>query len=318
LRPYLNKVALPDFQGKCSTEIIPLLPSNDLDRDYLAYFLRSAQTVSSISAKMAGARMPRADMDFVLALEIPLPSVAEQLRIVDFLNRADGIRRLRKQAQDIARQLIPALFTEMFGDLSTNPNGWPMGTIGDVITQAQYGTSKKAHEHGAGLPVIRMGNVLTSGALDLQKLKYVELNEKDQAKYKLETGDILFNRTNSKDLVGKTGMWNGAFEAVAASYFIVARANRSKILPAYLWAYMNTTYMKRRLFDTARGAIGQSNINAKELKAFPIPLPQTDLQEKFAAHLEGIHSVMLQQETASSNAEHVFQSLLHRAFSGDI
>lgn len=78
LRPYLNKVALPDFDGKCSTEIIPLLPSSDLYRGYLAYFLRSAQTVSRISAKTAGARMPRADMDFVLSLEIPLPPIAEQ------------------------------------------------------------------------------------------------------------------------------------------------------------------------------------------------------------------------------------------------
>lgn len=68
-------------------------------------------------------------------------------------------------------------------------------------------------------------------------------------------------------------MWQGDFKAVAASYFIVVRTDRKKILPTYLWIYMNMPYMKRRLFDTARGVIGQSNINAKELKAFAILIP---------------------------------------------
>ena len=99
LRPYLNKVALPGFEGKCSTEIIPLLPKAGLERAYLAYFLRSLHVVSQITAKTAGARMPRADMDFVLGLQIPLPPPAEQRRIVDILSRADGIVRLRREAQ---------------------------------------------------------------------------------------------------------------------------------------------------------------------------------------------------------------------------
>ncbi len=93
LRPYLNKVALPEFEGKCSTEIIPLLPGDNLNREYLAYFLRSSQTVSQISEKTTGARMPRADMRFVLSLEIPLPSLADQQSIVNILKRADSIRR---------------------------------------------------------------------------------------------------------------------------------------------------------------------------------------------------------------------------------
>jgi type I restriction enzyme S subunit len=318
VRPNLNAVALiqDELENQvCSTGFCVLRANPNVLPDYLFYFVRSSQFIRIVSGEVAGAMYPATSDQKVKEVRLPVPSLHEQHRIVDILKRADGIRRLRNQAQDTARQLIPALFIEMFGDPATNPKGWPMGTIGDVITQAQYGTSKKAHENGAGLPVIRMGNVLTSGALDLERLKYVELNEKDQAKYKLETGDILFNRTNSKDLVGKTGVWNGSFEAVAASYFIVARADRSKILPTCLWVYMNTPYMKRRLFDTARGAIGQSNINAKELKAFSIPLPPIELQEKLDIRLESIHSIIGQQEAAQSSTDSAFQSLLQCAFS---
>lgn len=287
---------------------------NNLIPEYLAYWLPTRKELMFREA--GGTTFKEISKGALKKFEIPVPPIEEQHHIVDILKRADGIRRLRKQAQVTAHQLIPALFIDMFGDPATNPKSWPIGTIGDCISQAQYGTSKKAHEHCSGLPLIRMGNVLTNGDLDLQDLKYVELDEKDQTKYQLETGDILFNRTNSKDLVGKTGIWKGDFEAVAASYFIVARTDRNKILPTYLWIYMNTAFMKRRLFDTARGAIGQSNINAKELKAFSIPMPPIELQEIFETRLDGIRSIIGQQEAAQSGSESSFQSLLHRAFSG--
>ena len=315
LRPYLNKVATPEFEGKCSTEIIPLLPAESLNRDYLAYFLRSPQVVSRISRQTAGARMPRADMGVVLGLEIPVPTLNDQHSIVDILKRADGIRRLRKQAQDTTRQLIPALFVDMFGDPATNSKRWPETTIGEAIKSADYGSSTKASDDGAGLPLIRMGNVDYSRRLDLTELKYVQLPDDQIAKYRLSEGDILFNRTNSKDLVGKTGLWFGSTEAVAASYFIRVRVDRSVLNPFYLWAFMNSGHMKRVLFDTARGAIGQSNINAKELRAFHLPLPPASLQNRFEQRCRDLFALEVQGVSAASKNESVFQALLHRAFS---
>lgn len=88
LRPYLNKVLLPDFQGHCSTEIMPLLPSDAIDRRYLWYWLTAAPTVGTIDSTCTGARMPRANMDRVLELRIPAPLVEEQRRIVAVLDEA--------------------------------------------------------------------------------------------------------------------------------------------------------------------------------------------------------------------------------------
>lgn len=245
LRPYLNKVAVPEAQGKCSTEIVPLLPARELNRQYLAYYLRSPSTVAQITDRSAGARMPRADMDFVLSLEIPLLHLDEQRRIVDILSRAEGIVRLRREAQQKASELIPAIFIDMFGDPATNPKGWPVSPLGELLAAADYGSSTKASPTNTGLPIIRMGNVTTAGDLDLDELKYVELSDADIERFRLRKGDLLFNRTNSKELVGKTGLWDGSLDAVAASYFIRLRARLDTAHPTYLWAWMNSRHMKR-------------------------------------------------------------------------
>ena len=314
LRPYLNKVATPAFEGKCSTEIIPLLPSTDVDRAFLAYFLRNQQTVDSISAKTAGARMPRADMGFVLSLPLPLPPLPEQRRIIDLLSRAEGIVRLRRDAGKKSAELIPALFLDMFGDPATNSKGWPVVPVSEVIAAADYGSSTKASDDGAGLPFIRMGNVDYGGTLDLSNLKFVNLPAKEVEKYRLHEGDILFNRTNSKELVGKTGLWNNVRDAVVASYFIRVRVKRDKLHPCYFWVFMNSAHMKRTLFDTARGAIGQANINSKELKAFRVALPPLSLQEAFAAKVDDVRSIQSQQSAATVKAQATFDALLARCF----
>ncbi|WP_186114499.1 restriction endonuclease subunit S [Burkholderia gladioli] len=314
LRPYLNKVALPAFEGKCSTEIIPLRPSSDIDRAYLAYFLRHQPVVDLISARVAGARMPRADMDFVLSLPIPLPELAEQRRVVDLLSRAEGIVRLRREAQVKTQAIIPALFVDMFGDPATNPKGWPVEALGNVLRAADYGSSTKASDVGAGLPLIRMGNVSYDGAIDLTDLKYVELELDEAERFRLRKGDILFNRTNSKELVGKTGLWDADLDAVVASYFIRLRVDESHVCPFYVWAFMNSRHMKRVLFDTARGAIGQANINSKELKAFRVPLPTLHTQAEFEERCRELMGLGVVQARALQTAEHTFASILARSF----
>lgn len=250
----------------------------------------------------------------IASLRIPLPSLTEQRRIVDLLSRAEGILRLRREAQAKAQAIIPALFLDLFGDPATNPKGWPVAPLGELLRAVDYGSSTKASDTGAGLPLIRMANVTYAGDLDLSSLKYVELEPDEAARYSLEQGDILFNRTNSKELVGKTGLWDGRIDAVAASYFIRLRVDRQRVAPYYLWAFMNTRYMKRVLFDTARGAIGQANINSKELKAFSVPVPPLEVQQRFEQQGRAVQSILAQQTTALHKAQASFNALLARSF----
>lgn len=288
----------------------------DLFPEYLAYWLRTQR--DKMIQHAGGTTFKEIARGTLRKFCIPFPDLDEQRRIVDLLSRAEGIVRLRREAQAKAAEIIPALFLDMFGDPATNPKGWPIAPMRAVLRAADYGSSTKASETGAGLPLIRMGNVTYDGDLDLSDLKYVELEPNEAERYSLERGDLLFNRTNSKDLVGKTGLWNGGMDAVAASYFIRLRVDEAKACPFYLWAFMNTRHMKRVLFDTARGAIGQANINSKELKAFAVPLSPLDAQRRFEERSRSVLGIVTQQVEALKKAEATFQSLMARAFSGNL
>ena len=289
LRPYLNKVAVPEFAGRCSTELVPLLPRNRVDRDFLAHLLRRKETIEFVMASVTGSRMPRTDMKILMSMPVPLPTLGEQRRIAGILNRAARIERLRARATDRFHEFIPALFIKMFGDPIENPMGWRIEPLGAYCVLTQYGTSKKANDRAEGVPVLRMGNVTYDGYLNCTDLKYTELTEADTEKYALHVGDILFNRTNSKELIGKTGIWDGRFEAVAASYFIRLKVKETALCPVYVWAFMNSSAMKRRLFRIARGAVGQANINAKELKSLPLPIPPLKRQRQYAKIVKVVH-----------------------------
>ena len=116
LRPYLNKVAVPEFAGRCSTELVPLLPRDGVDRDFLAHLLRRKETVEFVMASVTGARMPRADMKVLMSMPVPLPALGEQRRIAGILNRAARIEHLHLQAAKAAATVTASLMTLLLGD----------------------------------------------------------------------------------------------------------------------------------------------------------------------------------------------------------
>lgn len=296
--------------------LLLLRPNRDLvTPEYLHFGLRSGGAREYIRARCKRAvNQASINQKELGALELPIPSLEEQHHVVDLLSRAEGIVRLRREAEAKAQSIIPALFVDMFGDPATNPKRWPVVALGDVLRAADYGSSTKASDTGAGLPLIRMGNVSYDGALDLTDLKYVELEPHDAERFRLRKGDILFNRTNSKELVGKTGLWDADLDAVVASYFIRLRVDESRVRPFYVWAFMNSRHMKRILFGTARGAIGQANINSKELKAFRLPLPTLQTQAEFEERCRELMGLRALQGRALQTAEHTFASILAKSF----
>lgn len=302
--------------GFGSTEFHVLRAGPEVLPEWLFYFVRQPSFRAEAKRNFTGtAGQQRVPTAFMQSANISVPVLNEQRRIVDILSRAEGIMRLQRQALDRAKALIPALFVELFGDPATNSKGWPVVTLGDVLSACDYGSSSKAGDDSKGYPVLRMGNVTYAGELDDGDLKYIELDDAEYRKYALQAGDILFNRTNSKDLVGKTGLWNGRYPAIAASYFIRLRVDQAQVTPEYVWAYMNLPYMKRVMFETARGAIGQANINTKELKAFSLPLPALNVQQEFTSRLAEAQSIITQQFAALAKSRELFDALLAQTFS---
>jgi hypothetical protein len=163
-----------------------------------------------------------------------------------------------------------------------------------------------------------MNNVTYEGGLDLAEIKHVELSERELQKQLLRKSDVLFNRTNSLELVGKTGLWDASFEAVAASYFVRLRLNLAKVDPRYLVAFLNLPSTKRRLQNMAKQAIGMSNINATELQRVRMPLPPIELQTKFGERLDSLRDYQMSLSDSVVRERRLNQSLLAYAFSGDL
>ena len=316
-RPNLNAVAMvpAELDGEiCSTGFAVLRSKDTVLPSYLFHFVRSRGFVAATTSAVSGTLYPAITASFLRSLPIPIPPLDEQRRIVGLLDRAAEIRSRADAARAKARAIIPALFLDTFGDPATNPKRWPVATIGGLLESAAYGTSQKANDRDDGIPMIRMGNVTTNGQLDTSDLKHIQIAGQEREKAELLKGDLLFNRTNSKELVGKTGLWDGRFDAVAASYFIRLRVKRSLCSPSYVWAFFNTSHMKRVLFETARGAIGQANINAKELRAFSVPVPPLSLQTAFAEQAQRLEFLARHLDAAVAKADAMAAGLSAEVF----
>ncbi len=202
-------------------------------------------------------------------ISLPVPDMDTVRRFEEFTYQSDKSKFVRFKSQ----------FIEMFGLPERNTHEYEIGTIGDVVKDVHYGTAKKASEDGRYI-YIRMNNITYDGDLDLTDIKRIDVPEKDLSGCMVQEGDVLFNRTNSKDLVGKTCHFTGDEPMIIAGYIIRLRMN-GKVLPEYVSTFMNLDRSKKLLYSMAKGAVGQANINAKEVQSIPIVIPPENLQQEF-------------------------------------
>ena len=255
--------------------------SEGIDRQYLYYFLRSDLGRQMIKAKASGSVRDNLKLDMLKEMTIPDISVEQQKFCSSVLDKLHKLIQMRQQELQKLDEFIKARFIELFGDPILNPYGWAVVTIGDIVTDVRYGTSKPAVE-GGKYPYLRMNNLTYDGHLDLSDMKYIDIPDNEIEKCIVRKGDILFNRTNSIELVGKTCLFDWIDDMVIAGYIIRVRLNE-KLLPIVLSSYMNLPSLKEQLRSMAKGAVNQANINAQELQSIKIYLPPQELQEQFAA-----------------------------------
>lgn len=302
LRPYLNKVALPDFKGRCSTELIPLLPAKGIERRFLAALLRRPQTVQAVMVANTGSRMPRTDMNMLFELTVPLPPLEEQRRIVDILDRAASIRRLRRQAQETARQIVPALFVKMFGDPARNPMGWPLVRFGDMLRSGpQNGLYRPAALYGQGTRILRIDSFYDGRVVDLVELRRVQIDRVTIEKFCLTPGDIVINRVNSRPYLGKSTIISAMDEPVVfESNMMRLTLDAERVIPEYVIAYLQTEHARAVLILNAKDAINQSSINQQDVSRLPVPVPPINLQNEFAERVAVLTRISDRQDSAAN------------------
>jgi type I restriction enzyme S subunit len=285
------------------------------DRDFLIRFLESK--AQYIDSEGKGATVKGVTLDFLKAINIPLPPLDEQKRIAAILDKADVIRRKRQQAIQLADDFLRSVFLDMFGDPVTNPKSFPIGTIRDFVETANYGSSDKASETEGEYPMLRMGNITYEGGWDFTNLKYIDLSEKDKPKYLTQKGDLLFNRTNSKELVGKTAVFEEEKPMAIAGYLVRVRTNELGN-NYYLSGYLNSAHGKKTLVVMCKSIVGMANINAQELQNIKILLPPIELQNKFESIVKATKQKLKSFDKSSQLLNDNFNSLSQKAFAGEL
>lgn len=242
---------------------------------YLYYFMEAY--IDELRKQAIGGVIKYIKLGNIADAMIELPSIDNQKFIVDILGKVKEILDKRNAEISALDALIKARFVELFGDPVKNPKGWEVVTIGDIATEVRYGTSKPAVE-GGKYPYLRMNNITSDGHLDLNDLKYIDITEDEIEKCVVRKGDVLFNRTNSIELVGKTAVFDLLDDMVIAGYIIRVRLNE-RILPEVFSQYMNLEALKNILRSMAKGAVNQANINAQELQSIKVYIPDMGAQK---------------------------------------
>jgi type I restriction enzyme S subunit len=288
--------------------------SEEVDQKFLYYALKKRGFKDVIT----GAAQPQITREGLSKIVLDIPESKEyQLHIANLLGKAENLISQRKESIRLLDEYLKSMFLEMFGDTSKNRNKFQKGTIRDVITAVKYGTSSPAEDEGL-YPYLRMNNITPDGYMDYSKLKYINIyDEREKEKYVVRKGDLLFNRTNSKELVGKTGVFNEDYEMIIAGYLIRVRTNE-KANPWFLWGYLNSIHGKQTLLGMCKSIVGMANINAQELQGIKIVIPPIELQTQFAQIVEKTEALKTQYQQSLEELEYLYGSLSQRAFRGEI
>lgn len=313
-----------------STEFHVVRPLGNISPDFLWLYLRQKSLRNDAEASMTGAvGQRRVPANFLKQHSLALPPLPEQLRIAAKINSLTGESRRARNRLDHIPRLVKkykqAILAAAFrGDLTRAwraEHGLPEPrsvVLGAVAEGFNYGSAAKSAKEGR-VPVLRMGNI-QDGKLDWSDLVFTD-DAAEIAKYRLQEGDVLFNRTNSPALVGKTALFSGEREAIYAGYLIKVRC-RSELLPAFLTYCLNAPSGRAYSWEVKTDGVSQSNINAKKLAAFRFDLPSTEEQAEIVRRIEAalswINRITVDATSARELINHLDQSLLAKAFKGEL
>ena len=284
----------------------------NFDIKFLFYLLRKLD----LSRLKTATGVPGLTREDAYREMIPIPPLPEQRRIVDLLSRAEGIIRLRREAEKKAAGLVQGIFLEMFGDPATNPKGWTIAdldSVAKIISGATKGRRFEAN-NAVELPYMRVANV-KDGHLDLAEIKTIAVKRCQVEKYRLRPGDLLLTEGGDPDKLGRGALWSGEIEVcLHQNHIFKVRADRSQLLPEFLCELIGSRYGKNYFLRVAKKTTGIATINRTQLGRFPVVMPPPEFQQSFIEQLRVVRSIQSQQFTAIAKAQATFDALLGRVF----
>jgi type I restriction enzyme, S subunit len=316
--------------GHCAVTTFPLctnqgfksiIPNEKLNSVYGFFALRFF--TPQIVAQGRGATFAEINKEIFENFHIPLPTLSEQKRIAFILEKADRLCRQRHFALELSNTYLQSVFLEMFGDPAENPMKWDLAELSYVCDEIyRYPTFYGFQYTEKGTPVARIGNILSDGRLNPNLSDYVFIDPEISKRFPrtiLELNDIVMAVRGDGSTVSRIGIVDSSnlIGANISPNLLLFRAKKDVISPMYLFHLM-VSDAGQNLLEMYITRTAKKTITAQDIKQIKIPMPRKSLQEKFAQIVQKFERLRTQQREAERQAEHLFQTLLHQAFQGNV
>ena len=308
--PHLRKCSMVDFAGVCSdsTYVVETRDENVLLQRYLLIEMQSDRFWKWAEENKSGSVNYLINYCTLDSYEFDLPPIEEQRALAEKLWAANDLKEKYRHLLAATDEMLKAKFREMFKIGAID--GYGRKRIADIVSEVRYGTSRPAVDDGE-YPYLRMNNLTYEGGFDLSDLKRITVPVEELDKCLVHKGDLLFNRTNSKELVGKTTVFQFDDPMVIAGYIIRVRLKK-EVEPIYLSMYLNLPSSKKMLSEMAKGSVNQTNINAKEFQSISVPVPPVELQREFVAIADAAEASKAELKKSITSIDAVMRGLINR------
>jgi len=307
------------LSGAIGSTLAILRPRRDgIHTGFLGHFVRASQPL--LRARAKGATVPHLDPEVLQSLPVSLPPLAEQRRIAAILDEADALRAKRRAALAHLDEMARAIFVEMFGDPDRNPHRWPVATLASMMIDGpQNGLYKPSSDYGNGTPILRIDSFYDGVVTKLAGLKRLRLSSSEMETYALRPGDIVVNRVNSMEYLGKSAIIPRLEEVtVFESNMMRFSVDRTRAEPRFVVEHLQTPCVRDQIRSAAKHAVNQSSINQQDVIGFRLLCPPIDEQKKFAAAISAVDAIRETERAALERGDALFASLQHRAFRGEL
>lgn len=292
-------------------------PKEGVDLDYLCRVLENYDLTPWITGTTRG-KLTKGGASEIL---IPLPPIAEQRRIASILDQADELRQKRQQAIEKLDQLLQATFIDMFGDPVSNPKGWDLVRVGEVVNEFIGGKNIECPDESDSDYKILKVSAVTSKVYKPHESKFAPNTFEPNPLAIVEKGDLLFSRANTTELVAATAyVWETPENIVLPDkLWKFSISDESKVNKLYLWDLFKNIEFRNELSKLSSGTSGSmKNISKGKLNELKMPLPPKELQDKFAEFSTKLWGQIKTFQQSSDSLDSLFNSLQNQAFNGTL
>ncbi|MEO8360736.1 MAG: restriction endonuclease subunit S [Vicinamibacteria bacterium] len=288
---------------------------------YFLHRLKSDHQNGRLSDYLTGATIKHLTGQDLARYRFPLPSVPEQRRIADVLDRAEALRAKRRAALAQLDTLTQSIFLDMFGDVVMNTKGWREGVTLGAVAEVVSGVTKGRATNGKrtrSVPYLAVANVQDK-TLKLDVVKSIDATEEEISRFRLRRNDLVLTEGGDADKLGRGCLWQDELaECIHQNHIFRVRTQVDDIDPLFLSWLIGSTRGKRYFLKSAKQTTGIASINMTQLRGFPLLVPPREIQATFARRVAAVRRQSAIQETSLAELDALFASLQHRAFRGEL